>query len=549
MLEYESLNKPFNIRVMDVESYVRDHEIPRVTSLAINEPSSTEFHANGLFSEEIFGVLGTSDRLISFGYIDLNTTIIAPMIYKNLIKMSKLYAEIMAGKAYAVFDTATHDFTRVRDPENVPDADTGYGFFMRHYRELDIPTSTSDRRDTQVDIINKYRDISQYSKILVLPAGLRDISTEDDGMPTQDDINGLYRTLLSYTFAIPPGSENSIYDAIRFNIQNKALEIYEYLENINTGKKGFLQGTYGARRVALGTRNVITAGTYSTPTPDHPQALQHDETKVGLYQTIKGLQPVVIHYFKQTFIDPVLGDGSYQNIPLTDPKTNKLTMTKIPQKELDHYTSTEAIENWIRKFKNDDVRRSPIKIAGKYLVMVHDTGTEISLFRNVDDVENALGYKPKAQNIRPITWFEAFYLVAQQAAQHRYMFITRYPVISDESTYPTKIHLVTTEPARVVQFHDLLSNALSQTYPQYPILGKPYVDSVIPHAGRLGGLGADYDGDTVSANFIMSKEANDEIRDYLSRLTSYISVTKSFITGGGTDIINLMIANMTKNGN
>lgn len=546
MLEYSSLNKPFNIRVMDIDAYIQTHEIPRVTSLAINMPSSTEFHTNGLFSEDIFGPVGSPDRLIRFGYIELNTTILAPIIYKNLIKMSKLYQEIMAGKAYAVFDTATKDFVRAHDPDTNKDADTGYAFFMRHYPDLDIPLSDSDSRKTRVEIINKYRSISQYKRLLVLPAGLRDYTVAEDGVPVQDDINNLYRTLMGYTLGMPPGTENAIYDTVRFNIQTKAMEIYDYIENINTGKKGFLQGTYGARRVALGTRNVITAGTYDTLTPDHPQTLQHNETKVGIFQTLKGLQPLVIHHFKQVFIDPILGDGSATKIPLTDPKTYKLTMTDISQKELDRFTSTESVENWIRKFKNKDIRELPLKIDDKYLVMVYDTGTEISLFRNIDDVETILGFTPNAQNIRPLTWAEAFYLTAELAAEGRHIFITRYPIIGDGSTYPTKIHLVSTEPGRVVQFHDLLSNTLSRTFANYPILGNPYIDSLIVHAGRLGGLGGDYDGDTVSANFIMSQEANNEVRNYLGRLASYIDVTKSFVTGGKTDILELMIENLTK---
>lgn len=547
MLEYSSLNEPFNIRVMDVDAYIQNNNIPPVTSLAIDMPSSSEFHVKGLFSEEIFGAVGNPERLIQFGYIELNTTILAPIVYKNLIKLSKLYHEIMAGKAYAVFDDATKDFVRAYDTKANQNADTGYTFFMKHFPELEIPSSPSDARKTRINIIDKYRTIAQYRRILVLPAGLRDYTIDENGVPVQDDINKLYRTLMGYAFGMPAtNTENPVYDTIRYNIQEKVMEIYTYIEDINTGKKGFLQGTYGSRRVALGTRNVITAGTYDTLTPDDPQTLQHNETKVGIFQTLKGLQPVVIHHFKEVFVDPILGDGSTTKIPLTDPKTYKLTMSDVSQKELDRFTSTEAIENWIRKFKNKNIRETPIKIDGKYLIMVYDTGKEISLFRNIDDVKSALGFKPDMKNVRPVTWAEAFYLAATLASENRHVFITRYPVIGDTSTYPSKIHLVSTEPGRVVTFRDLLSNTLSRTFPNYPVLGNPYTDSVIVHSGRLGGLDGDYDGDTVSANFVMSKEANNEIRDYLGRLSSYINVTKSFVTGGKTDLLGLMIANLTK---
>ena len=100
--------QPFNIKVMDVDDFIQEVGARPVTSLAIHTPSSTEFHPDGLFSEEIFGMIGSEERLkTAFGYIELNTVILAPVIYRHLVKLSAFYEDIMAGKSYAIFDDKT----------------------------------------------------------------------------------------------------------------------------------------------------------------------------------------------------------------------------------------------------------------------------------------------------------------------------------------------------------------------------------------------------------------------------------------------------------
>jgi hypothetical protein len=75
------------------------------------------------------------------------------------------------------------------------------------------------------------------------------------------------------------------------------------------------------------------------------------------------------------------------------------------------------------------------------------------------------------------------------------MFITRYPVIQDESCYPTRIHLVSTMPSRVVGLKNTVMDQVVHVYPEYPILGRPFLDSIQLATSRLQGLDADYDGD------------------------------------------------------
>lgn len=488
-------DQPFNVTLLDVNKFIQNNHIQPVTSLGIHEPSSRTYNIEGLFSEQIFGPLGSSERLVTFGYIGLNTKILQPLIYKNVVKLGSLYEDILTGHSYAIFDQTTRNFVRCADPQNHEDAGTGFTFFMSHFNDIEFERNDSRIRSDRIDIIEKFKDIVFCDKLLVMPAGLRDLD-EEQGNITTDDINKLYQTILSYSFSLPPGANSSIYDGVRIAIQKKAVEIYNYIENILTGKRGFIQGAWGQRRIALGTRNVITAASYGTLTPNDPQAIQPDETKIGLFQSMKMLQPVVVHYVRTQFFTPVFGQDS-NVVALTSPETLALEYREVSNQELNKFDTSAAIESWISKFRNTDIRFNPVTVTDitgqiNYLCMIYDTGTEISLFRSLSEFEESYGSPVDKSKVRPLTWAELFYMACYSAAKDKHVFITRYPVIQDESCYPSKLHLCTTIPARVVRLVRTLEDATALVvYPQYPTIGKPFVDSVVLASSRLMGLGGD----------------------------------------------------------
>jgi len=488
--------EPFNVWLFDVNAFIKETGIQPVTSLSIYQPSSSAYEPNGLFSERIFGELGTTDRMVTMSYITLNTAILQPLVYKNVVKLAGLYEEIIAGSAYATFDPVEKNFVRCNDRDKHPEADTGYTFFMGHFHEIVFERNSSRQRSDRIDILEKYKDVLFCRQLLVLPAGLRDI---DEQQMTLDDINKLYQTLLSYTFSIPSGANSTMYDGVRFAIQKKAVEIYDHIEGILRYKRGFIQGVWGHRRIALGTRNVITAASYATMTPNDPQTIQPDETKLGLFQTAKALQPIVVHHMRRNFFDPIFGIGS-NLIALTDPKTLELAYHKVDNDEIAKFDTPEAIEDWISRFQNVDIRNRPVTVHAAddksyYLLMVYDEGNQISLFRSLDEFEKVLGSSVDLSKIRPLTWVELLYMSAYNAASGKHVFITRYPVIQDESCYPTAIHLCSTVPSRVVHLKNTIVDQVVLTYPEYPILGNPFLESIQLGTARLKGLDGDYDGD------------------------------------------------------
>jgi hypothetical protein len=544
--------RPIQTSILDMTSFVRQNNWGQVTSFLTRLPSSSEFHPEGLFSEEIFGQIGTQSRMTQFGFIELNTSILAPELYKDLIRLGGISEQIMAGKIYAKFDEVKKTFIKTTSDD--PDGNTGFTFFMTHYRDASFVHSESDSRNAKINLLDKFRLSGIWEQFPVIPAGIRDIDLSAD-RPSEDDINSIYRSIMSLATAIPPKSNNPIYDSARYSLQKKALEIYEYIANILLGKRGLIQGSYGSRKIAFGTRNVITASSFDSVSPDHIQTHDPRATKVALFQTIKGMTPLIKFNFAKLFIDPVFGNGNITRIALVNPETCKLSYKDISHTDIRKFTGRGSVEVLMNKFKNYDFRFKPISFTATdgstgYLCMVYDTGDTVSLYRSITDVM-ALYPELSESDImkysRPLTYAEAFYISGYNSSIGRYCFITRYPAIQDGSCYPSKIHLTTTGPARVVVLKDLITNSEVLTYPEYPILGGTWSESVQPHSSQLAGLGADFDGDMTSVNFVYTDEAVAEIDAYFEDLKSVIDTRGQYMVGGPTDLMTLVYANMTRN--
>ena len=541
---------PLNIRVMDVEKFIKENRISEVTSTAIKIATSSEFDPEGLFSETIFGEIGTLARATTHGYINLKAPIIAPVMYRVLSRLGDLYIGILSGKTYAVWDEKEKNFQKVfGDPEETPNSNTGYSFFMKYYPKIVFKRTSSLRRETKLDLLDKYRTVGLYTKYLVEPAAIRDVQTDETGRLVQDDINKLYVSLISYARALPDENYDiPIYDALRYNIQLKCQEIFEYIQAMMTGKKGFLQGSLSDRKITLGTRNVLTATSYVAKTPKDPHILKPDETMVGVFQTAKAFQPLVFYYLKTIFFNEVLGDEtSSYNVALINAKTLESEYTELTEDERLKWVSSDGVNSLINKFRNLDIRHKPVTIKNNkgepfYISLVLDLGDELHLsYQSYKQFEGIKGYSK--EKVRPLTWIELMYIATYQAVKDKHVHVTRYPVIGDGSTYPTRVHLASTLPARSVIVYDYAGQV--QDYPEYPILGNAYQDTVQVGFDRLEKLVADFDGDTVSINGVLSEEANEECRRYLNSTQGLVNTQSELIIGRLTSLATLALYNWT----
>lgn len=547
-----TVEDPVNLAIMDVDAFIQDNKCLPVTNPLMFEPSTNLFHPDGLYSDLIFGPTGSPERMLRFGYIDLNTQIFHPKIYKLIGQLGILYTDIMKGQAYAIFNPETQDFERVMgDPFIVEGADTGYSFFLKHFFDLKFRTTDSSKRDERIEVIEQYKSRALIDRYLVEPAGLRDIASDSSGRLVQDDINKLYISLMLYARSIPKGSTSPLRDPIRYQLQSKAQEIFDYLENILDGKRGFVQGHFARRKVAMSTRNVITAAPFIAGSPDDPQLLRADEVMVGVYQTMKGLQPFTKYGLNTIFINPIFKTEAVSQIALSDLKTKELVYTTITPAERDKWISADNQDKIINSFRNTELRRKPVLIKDKdnkdyALCLVYDLGDEIILSRSIDDLQARWPRLVDKSRLRPLTYIEMFYLITEAVSKNKHVIVTRYPVIEQGSSYVAIPHIVSTTPSRKVTFYDLLSPYdVTYTLKQYPVLNAPFMDAAMVHPSKLGGLGGDHDGDKCSLEYIWTADANKECSDYLNKTRSVINTDLRFITGSGVYLTDIFLHNLT----
>ena len=384
---------PLNATVIDPDENIQTKGWLPVTSHSMFESSSQRFHPDGLYSEVIFGQIGSTDRLIKRGYIDLRTSVISPHLFRQFITLKSIYKDILAGKDYAVFDKETKDLVKVDRDD--PDGRTGYSFVVECYPKIVFPHTSSQKREDKINLLKKFDDRFFMTRFLVIPAALRDVR-EENGRMQPEEINKLYLGLLSLSQAMPATlSEDPVFDAIRYQIQMKVQQIYEYIFNLISGKGGVAQSKYAARGVMYATRNVITASTISRKiNPDAPNMFSVDEVECPLFQVMKAAEPLIIYKLKSIFFEQVFSDQT-TSIALINPETYKLEYREVDPNEIKKYISSEGLIKLIDEFRDIHNQKNiftvPVKDPVKkgqdqyYLYMIYDDDDTVYPFRNIDD--------------------------------------------------------------------------------------------------------------------------------------------------------------------
>lgn len=466
--------------------------IRQITTGAIFEPSSPNFNQNGLFSTSIFGPVGSDIRNETVAYIDLRIPILHPMVYNHILNLKRSYEEILSGKAYVEFDKELGDFIPVPQSEG---GKTGYEYFITHLEKIKFKETNSEERKFRIALVEKYRTKDNWiDKFIVIPAGLREYTVDSSGTPSEDAINGLYRTLLSSTGILSninfkDMKDLSSFDGIRIRIQKAACDIYDHILNLLDGKSKFIQAKWTTRAIVNGTRNVITPS-YNNVTDlkqENPVTVNH--TICGLYQYCKAMSPIAMNRLHSQFINKIFNPES-NKASIVNAKTLKYELIDVDIRERDQWLSMDGINSIMNKLGLDDMVDKPIYI-GKdhYLLLIEDLGDRVNILYNNNEVEAA-----DKKSIRPITYGELFYLAVVDTVKKYSTFVTRYPVVALGGIYPSKIYLKTTVKGRMVTYRNGMSQ--NKVY-EYPILNTKWWRSISPHMTTLGGLVGDFDGDSV----------------------------------------------------
>lgn len=485
---------PFNIGILHLTDDVVKNLQP-VEVVDVFDGLSNNFHDQGLFSVEIFGEVGSPERDTQFSYINLNTKILNPIMYERLVKLKSLYKDIMLGTRYAEFDEILKDFV----PSTPLDGDTGYAFFVKHLPKIEFKKNNSPRRNIMVDIIEKYRKNLFIDKYVVLPAGLRDLTVDDNGQSSEDEINEMYRRMISISNSMrlmsTTGRDDAGLDMPRKNLQLIAYEIYRYIHGIIDDKKGFAQARFGSRNVFNGTRNVLSAMDTSVEIASGIRSPDINTTHAGLFQTMKGILPMTIHRLRNhpLYLHAFTGDAEFIN--LVNKKTLKSERVDVDQFVIDNWQSVEGIEKLVQKFSQPEMRYKPITISGHYFGLIYKDEEKFQILKDIDELPEGWD----KNNVQPIRYIEYVYAAMYPILYDQRGMLTRYPVTGMGSTYPCKIYTKTTTSAKSLQEYengDKLDQEPAREFPWVNPGEEPtYFSTTSAHSSFLSGLGADHDGE------------------------------------------------------
>lgn len=242
------------LELLDINKYVQDNKLMPVSTIRLYEkPEHTD--PNGLFSEELFGKFGSSERRRRFAFINLKINIIHPEAYPLIAGLDTSVSKLLGNKATYKVDK---EGTLVEDAAGSSGAD----YFISIFNKLDLDKFKN--RPKNVTFVKKNKDKIFIDKYLVLPAGIRDLSiskTSKQTIVNFSDLSELYTNLIRYTNAL--GSDyktlpEEIKKPITEQVQKTVLEINNWIKNRLKGKSGLIRGGLMSKVIDYSGRLIIT---------------------------------------------------------------------------------------------------------------------------------------------------------------------------------------------------------------------------------------------------------------------------------------------------
>jgi hypothetical protein len=483
-----NLNLPFNISLLNLT----EDKLVGLKPVKVHdyfEGATKTFHEDGLFSISIFGKVGDERRNRRFSYIDIKASIFHPVIYRVLLQLKRLYGEIISGASYATWNEELKDFEKASSL----DGSTGFEFFRQHWRDIVFDNRPSDSRELNINLLKKYKDQAMLTKIIVMPAGLRDLEIGPDGRESEDEINKLYRKLVSLSNIISKdalATNPAILNAASLSAQSTYNQIYDLIENMIQGKKKLMMGKWASRNIFNGTRNVITAMGVDSKYLESKGNIDFNDTIVGLYQFAKATMPVTRHNLRSDFLSKVF-TGSSAPVTLINKKTLHREYITVPSSYHDLWMSDEGIEKVIGAFGEVSIRHTPLEIEGRYVGLIYKgpDGT----YKLMQDIDELPSTRSK-DDVHPLSFCELLFLAVYKTADKYPAFVTRYPITGTGSIYPSKVFLkvtVKTEERKELNDNWELTEESSIAY-RFPVSGASFIDSMSPGTSHLARLGADF---------------------------------------------------------
>lgn len=546
---YFDEKKRLNVNLRDVDDFIKKNNVKEITNpvffIRNGVPTS-----DGLLSNEIFGIT-KEERANIWGYIDLRGHYLHPFIYKIWSRMDGSIKNIVHGvKSY----TLTKEGYIVED--STGKGGTGLDWLYKNMPNIKIKPTDSRSRKNNIAFINANRDKLFITKMLVQPPFYRDVLSKG-GRTEVGQLNKYYSSLLISANSLKETQDFGLNlgDSAKGRVQECLLSIFKCITGTSddpqdgtglSGKLGIINNSL-SRTVDMGTRLVLSAPELKVERVEDIMATS-EYCALPLASAIVNFKPFVVFAMKRYFDNEF---GNSDLIPMLN-KSGKLIYGKV--KNARSVYSDERLEKEINEFIHGFSNRfKPVNVE----IETEDGKTSIGTLRfkgklvkpeDVKRVQKEGDILSDASLInRPLTWLDILYMAACEAVRDKCVLITRYPIDSAYNQIPQMVRVST-----IKQTEPVLCNGTF--YKWYPKVSESdvgsntsnkFIDTMNISNLLIGGMGADYDGDTVGVKGVWLQESNKELIDFIKSKSHYINFSGSNIRSSSNEAIQSLYS-MTK---
>ncbi len=488
------------IDLIQIKKAIAINNLREVTNPMIFEKGSIPT-TDGLLSTEIFGVTST-ERKNTYAYIDLKTYLIHPVIYKSLLRMAREIEFIVQGsKNYIINEEG-------QLVENEERGQTGLTWLYDNWNKLKFKRNESRMRNERIDLLESLsRDLIFTNLWIVIPAFYRDVNLQDmdSGKVAVHEFTRLYSQLIRYALVIEKSNGfEFMVNQTKYQMQLTLVEIYDEFKGKIEKKNGLIKKSLMGKSVDFGVRAVISAPHIGFNRPED-MLVDAEHTGVPLYMVCSLLAPFVIHWTKNFLRRELESTGNKYPVMKKD---GTIEYVKLKSPEL-HFND-EYIEKCLNKFIKSPYSRFD--------------QIELPLDESYGDKKLYLRFSGRSYNKndpttsspllqRNCTWTDIFYMAAVDVSSDKFVYITRYPLTSITSgTFVSRISVLSTMTMTPMYVGD-------RVYPNYPNVDLSIDQSQVPTVFTdtltmcniyIQAMGADYDGDQITAKIPFTQEANKE---------------------------------------
>ena len=228
------------------------------------------------------GVEGSIDRSKKMSFIELNTSIIHPTLYRHIIKLERKLEQMFSTESGIKINS---DGTIEEDDNGL----TGIPAFIENFKKIKFrDLNSTSRKEIISNLQQTYKNGTLFiDKLPVVPPDVRPVFEDETGKLQVDELNEIYISILRKSFQVKSaGTKGQFFDLLTYGVQLAVNSHDKFIQKKIEKKGGLIRGNMLGKRIDFSGRGVITSG---------PQ-LDVNEIGIPFRMAVFIFQPFILNY-------------------------------------------------------------------------------------------------------------------------------------------------------------------------------------------------------------------------------------------------------------